>query len=57
VTHLFNFLGVAYYDQSQFVLLALFALVPVLSLSMAKTRDSVELDRPTPTVGELIEVS
>jgi hypothetical protein len=57
VTHLFNFLGVAYYDQSQFVLLALFALVPALSLSLAKRSDTVELVRSTPTVGQLIEVS
>ena len=57
VTHLFNFLGVAYYDQSQFALLALFALVPALSLSLAKRSDTVELVRSTPTVGQLIEVS
>ena len=57
VTHLFNFLGVFYYDQSQFVLLALFALVPALSLSFAKASDTVELVKSTPTVGQLIEVS
>jgi hypothetical protein len=57
VTHLFNFLGVFYYDQSQFVLLALFALAPAISLSLAERRSSVKLSGPASTVDQSIETS
>jgi hypothetical protein len=55
VTHLFNFLGVAYYDQSQFVLLAFFALVPALWLSLTKQRRDVNQSRSISPEAEPLE--